>query len=149
MIFKKLIGRTIYVFSYPIFRVLVYGTHRAYVLLMYKDQAIISQNILGWGNEWSLPGGGIKKGEDPKIAATREVKEELNIEIIPSKLIQIGEKSYTSRFGNNYVIYEYNLNYAPKISNSLEILQSKTIDLRQMKNYKLNEVASIALSLSK
>jgi 8-oxo-dGTP pyrophosphatase MutT (NUDIX family) len=149
MIFKKLIGRIVYIFTYPLFRVIVYGTNRAYVMLIYKDQAIISQNTLGWGNEWCLPGGGIKKGENPKIAAAREIKEELNIRILPSKLIQIGKKSYISRFGNNYVIYKYDLKYAPKISNSLEILQSKEVNFKHIKSYKLNEVANISLSLLK
>jgi ADP-ribose pyrophosphatase YjhB (NUDIX family) len=32
-------------------------------------------------NVWSLPGGGLKSGEDPLLAARREVREELGIEL--------------------------------------------------------------------
>lgn len=149
MIFKKLVGRSIYVFLYPLFRIFIYNTNRAYVLLIYKDRVIISQNVLGWGNKWCLPGGGIKKGENPKNAVIREIKEELNIKLSAAELISIGKKNYTSRFGNNYVIYKCYLKNVPKISNSLEILQSKMVYLKHIKSYNLNEVASIALSLLK
>ena len=32
-------------------------------------------------NVWSLPGGGLRRGEDPLLAARREVREELGIEL--------------------------------------------------------------------
>jgi 8-oxo-dGTP pyrophosphatase MutT (NUDIX family) len=39
---------------------------------------------------WQLPGGGVDAGEDPKLAAIREAKEEVDIAINPSELEIIG-----------------------------------------------------------
>lgn len=37
--------------------------------------------------KWEFPGGKIRKGEDPKEAIVREIKEELNLEIVPLREI--------------------------------------------------------------
>jgi 8-oxo-dGTP pyrophosphatase MutT (NUDIX family) len=149
MIIKKIVGKFVYICIYPVFRVFIYNSDRAYVLLIYKNEIILSQNWLGWHNEWALPGGGMHKGEDPKLAVAREVYEELNIKIKPSALTKLSNKSYRSRFANNYHIYRCNLKTRPKISISTEILQAKFINVKDVKKIKLNEATDKALTLAK
>lgn len=55
---------------------------------------------------WQLPGGGVDAGEDPKFAAIREAKEEVNITIDPSELAVIGT---VFKVSEDYLslVYEY------------------------------------------
>ncbi|MBI4973139.1 NUDIX hydrolase [Candidatus Roizmanbacteria bacterium] len=41
----------------------------------------IDRDDVDYGHCWNFPGGGIQWGEDPKVALTREINEELNVEI--------------------------------------------------------------------
>ncbi|MEI6237383.1 MAG: NUDIX hydrolase [Candidatus Saccharibacteria bacterium] len=149
MIIKKLVGKLIYICIYPLFRLYIYNSDRAYVLLVYKNEIVLSQNWLGLHDEWALPGGGMHNGEDPKVAVAREVYEELNIDIIPSALTKLGGKSYRSRFANNYQIYKYNFRTRPRITINTEILQAKFVSIKDVKKIKLNETTAKALTLAK
>ena len=54
-------------------------TSGAKVIVTYKDEILLIKTTYGYN--YSLPGGGIKKNEDPKIAAKREVLEEVGIKL--------------------------------------------------------------------
>ena len=41
---------------------------------------------------WSLPGGGIARGEEPEQAAQREIREELGCELIDPTPVDVGEE---------------------------------------------------------
>lgn len=61
-----------------------------------KDGKILATQR-GYGefkDGWEFPGGKIEIGENPSQALTREIKEELNIEITVEKLIDIVEYDY-------------------------------------------------------
>lgn len=55
-------------------------TSGAKVIIFYKDEVLLIKTTYGYN--YSLPGGGIKKNEDPKDAAKREVLEEVGIKLI-------------------------------------------------------------------
>jgi 8-oxo-dGTP pyrophosphatase MutT (NUDIX family) len=40
-----------------------------------------------YGNRWDIPGGYVDHGESPAAACRREVREELGIEFIPTRLL--------------------------------------------------------------
>lgn len=59
-----------------------------------------------WGTYFSIPGGGIEKGETPSQAVIREVKEELNLDVeIISLFNEYNEKEY----GNYHYIFICNI----------------------------------------
>ncbi len=47
-------------------------------------------------NKWSIFGGKIEAGEEPEQAALREMKEELSVDLDPSKLVIMGEYTHES-----------------------------------------------------
>lgn len=57
------------------------------ILLLHRDD--------GRYKQWEIPGGKIEKGEEPEAAAIREIKEELDIEVVIDT--NIGEKEFTER----------------------------------------------------
>jgi 8-oxo-dGTP pyrophosphatase MutT (NUDIX family) len=44
------------------------------------DSVLLVRHTYGH-TEWDLPGGGVKRGEDPAVAARREMEEELGVQI--------------------------------------------------------------------
>ncbi len=56
------------------------GTQRARIAVLSEDgQILLVRGIIG--TEWSLPGGGIEKGESPAEAAVRELYEETGMRV--------------------------------------------------------------------
>jgi 8-oxo-dGTP pyrophosphatase MutT (NUDIX family) len=54
-------------------------TSGACVVIVHEDRVLLVKTT--YGNAYSLPGGGIKKGESPHDAAIREVYEEVGIRL--------------------------------------------------------------------
>ena len=57
-------------------------------VLIYKGKVLMAKRHGGYlDNLWEFPGGKLEKDETPQAAIKRELKEELDIDIIPEKLI--------------------------------------------------------------
>ncbi len=77
---------------------------------------------------WSLPGGAVRRGEDPRLAACREVREEVGLNIQPDDLIPITDERLGSR---RYHLYECRLAERPQIkANSWEIVEARFLNPR-------------------
>lgn len=68
---------------------------RARILIIDQDERILLVQHWARGDTWSLPGGGIDKGETPIQAARRELHEELGVELPGDRLnylttVQVG-----------------------------------------------------------
>ena len=64
----------------------------AYGLVTHADQILlcrISPALPRWVGQWTLPGGGIDFGEDPKDAMVREVEEETGLIVVPKDIATI------------------------------------------------------------
>ena len=55
----------------------------AYAVIVRDDQILLCQlsRRLTRAEKWTLPGGGIEHGENPRDAVVREVREETNVEV--------------------------------------------------------------------
>ena len=74
-----------------LFRPQIYGVK---CLIEFEEQVLLIRNTYG-EMRWTFPGGGYKRGESPEMAATREVREEVGINL--TALRELGE--YTSTDG--------------------------------------------------
>jgi 8-oxo-dGTP pyrophosphatase MutT (NUDIX family) len=83
----------------------VTGTERARVIICDENGRILL--VRGFvGVKWSLPGGGIEKGESPLRAARREVYEELRLRLNDEQLTPVGTLRGSSS-PVNYVAHIY------------------------------------------
>lgn len=101
------------------------NTQRTRVLLIKDDEYLLCKTWLSHG-KWSLPGGGIKKNEDIALAAVREVKEELNIELNHDLLTSLG----TSQYEHGAVHFTVHI-FAYKVENaSIKLQWPEIVDAR-------------------
>lgn len=135
------LGKLIYIITKPIIRFIIKGSKRSYVIIRYKDTIVVTKNWLGLQKKWQLPGGGIKKSEDPKNAAIREIKEEIGLNINAENLISIGNKSFKSQKENfEFYLYQIILSSMPNIKiNNKEIVDAKLIKLKDIDKNDLDE----------
>jgi 8-oxo-dGTP diphosphatase len=58
---------------------------RASAVILREDQILMVQIEDGDRSWWCLPGGTIEPGETPEQAAVRELREELNLQVVPRR----------------------------------------------------------------
>ncbi|MBQ2594284.1 MAG: NUDIX domain-containing protein, partial [Candidatus Riflebacteria bacterium] len=67
-------------------------------VLIYKGKVLMAKRHGGYlDNLWEFPGGKLEKDETPQAAIKRELKEELDIDIIPEKTLLVLEHSYPDK----------------------------------------------------
>jgi len=76
----RLSGHIAFWLSYPLLMIYLRLGKRTRVLIIVDDEVLVVEGWLGAGH-WSLPGGGLHRGEDPIIGALREVHEETGIKL--------------------------------------------------------------------
>ena len=113
--------------------------YRTYVgWLRLKGQPLRSVAVAVWHNGkvlkvrhsyrpgWSLPGGAVQQGEDPRFAACREVREEVGLSLQPNDLTLLTK---SQRGSCQYHVYEYRLGERPQIKiDNWEIVEARFLD---------------------
>lgn len=84
------IGRLIYWLGWPLFKLRFDGNVRTRCIVRDDRELLLVRSTIGH-QEWSLPGGGIKKGESEEDAVIREVFEETGL--LLDEVKRIGEVS--------------------------------------------------------
>lgn len=140
-------GRIIYKIIFPLRRIYRSRRIRAYGVIEHAGKILVVKNWLGSGN-WSLPGGGAKRGENNTETLKRELHEEIGINIDVSKVSVLIKGVHRREFGKKKFIIFY-LPYKEKpstIINHLELTDAKWVDKKELKgiepkSYELQKVA--------
>ncbi|MEJ5944419.1 NUDIX domain-containing protein [Pseudokineococcus basanitobsidens] len=71
----------------------------AYVLCRRGDAVLLSRLSPGTPRPglWSLPGGGLDHGEDPRAGARREAHEETGLDVVVGEVLDVGSTHFTGR----------------------------------------------------
>lgn len=67
----------------------------AYAVIERGGEILLTHWRRGRMSGWTLPGGGIEPGEDPKVTAKREVLEETGLEARIGKLVGVDSRVFT------------------------------------------------------
>ncbi len=98
--FGHLLGRCIFWITLPGLWLLINGSRRSRMLIIYEDTFLAVKPWLGSGH-WMLPGGGIGPHEPDMAAVLREVAEETSITLQSSGVIALGERPFR-KYGLRY-----------------------------------------------
>ena len=72
------------------FYCIITRTSRVRIIVRDENDRILLIKTWLSGNEWSLPGGGVDRGETYEEAACRELREETGIEVAEDTLVPLG-----------------------------------------------------------
>jgi ADP-ribose pyrophosphatase YjhB (NUDIX family) len=90
---RRLLGGCLYWLAWPAYKIYFRLSERTRVVLMYNGQVLVMQQWIGSGR-WSLPGGGLHRGEHPVDGALRELHEETGIRLVAAQLDYLGVQQY-------------------------------------------------------
>ncbi len=107
-------------------------------IILKKDSLLITQRSekMALPLKWEFPGGKIEKDENEEQALIREIKEELNIEILPFKKISSHIHDYGS-FKINLIAY-----LSKYVSGDIQLLEHKEyeyVKLEELNSYDMAE----------
>lgn len=148
-IYAKIV-RVVYVLTKPITSLILHNSQRVRVAVLCEDFILLQKTSLG-SQRWSLPGGGVEKHETPEYAASRELKEEVgiqvpikNLQFLTQARIPVG-KRYPA---TNMTFYHVSLNskIKPQITRPLEVLQAEWFSIDNLPSDR-SEVVTMALNL--
>lgn len=98
-------GQLAFWLSWPLLWFYLRFSRRTRVLIINEDSVLLVHNWHSAG-EWSLPGGGLHKNEDPKVGAVREALEETGTVLLPEQLKFLQEgKSSNRGLSYNYICF--------------------------------------------
>jgi len=126
-------GLVVYTFMKPFLGIFYSGRLRTRALITHNSQVLLVRNWKGNQN-WVMPGGGVKKGESPKKALIRELKEELDLDIKDTAL-KFLFKSTAEDASAKFPVVIYGLKLAKKPLFSIyspEILEAKWFDINKL-----------------
>lgn len=103
-LFHKL-GTVLFWLAWPIIHISVRLQSRTRVLVVHNQEVLVVMDLIGPGR-WSLPGGGIHRGESAVDGAVRELREETGVVVRPSELHYKGRLQTTNDEKHRYS-YDY------------------------------------------
>lgn len=137
---NRLLGRIFYYITWPgIFLIIKLQPPRTRIIIKNKNNILLVKDWLGTG-KWSLPGGGLKRNENPKEGAIREIREETGLILNTNDLQSIGQINLKSA-GIGYSAYCYLLNVNTNLkpnNNSKEIAEVSWFNLDSIEKLNLS-----------
>jgi 8-oxo-dGTP diphosphatase len=104
----KKIGNIFYWLAWPALFFYLRGSRRSRIIVSDGDNILLIKNWLGPGS-YTLPGGGLKKDEDPVKGVVRELEEETGIRANVDNLMMIKPEYLVREKGHSYQCYGYSL----------------------------------------
>ena len=99
-----LLGRCIYWCAWPGLFLLLNGSERTRAILAHGDEILV---VRGWLDDaWSLPGGGLHRGEAILRGCLREIREETGIALRQEQLTFAGQMP-AREHGISFVVHVY------------------------------------------
>jgi 8-oxo-dGTP pyrophosphatase MutT (NUDIX family) len=134
--------------SWPAFYIYFKNSKRTRIILVKDGKVLVIQNWLS-DYRWSLPGGGLHKGEDVIIGALRELLEETGIELKPGELHDLGsDNSLSHGLGYEFYCFSANLDHDVSVRKQIiEVAEVDWIDPKLLNNK--NSWPDVVLSLDK
>lgn len=119
---------------------------RTRALIVWNDEILLVRNVADY-NRWTLPGGGVKPGEDYTEAIAREIDEELSIRQ-PTAEFQLIKRYDKTEVGEPYdkICYLLDLSESRslQITLSSEILEARWFSVSQLPD-KLSPVVRLVI----
>jgi 8-oxo-dGTP pyrophosphatase MutT (NUDIX family) len=118
------------------------GSKRTRIMLLHNDEILLVQDRSRYfydDESWTLPGGGIHRGEEITVAAAREVSEELGVHIEPDSL-QLKATQKSGGYGLQYRAYFLVCNLPAKPD-----VHTQPNEVRSARWFKLSQANSLQL----
>lgn len=132
----------LYLFACFFLRPAVYGV---YIAVWHGNKILIIRN--SYKTQLTLPGGGIRRGENEKQAAIRELQEEMNLTIAPTNIRFV--KRYAAYHGYRFetgAFFEINFSDPPKIKiDNREVIWADFITPSSAKKSNLSPLVKLYL----
>lgn len=145
---KRFVGTIGFWAAWPLCWIVLHNTHRTRILCIYDGKVLLTLPTLGM-NRWSLPGGGIRKGENPAEAACRELHEELGIELSAAALRPLAVEPASEDSGIQYHCHYYSvvLDERPLLRAALEIADARWQPKESIDEIVTKQIVKRALAL--
>lgn len=144
-----ILGRTLYRLAWPALAVYLYFTERTRVIVHVGDDVLAVKGWFGDG-KWSLPGGGLRRNEDPKNGLLRELHEETGVTVSPGQIKPLFTRRVSSRPAYNFRVHAFMIELPKKpgvAAPGHEIVQWEWIDRSELlSSPKSNPVTKAVLS---
>lgn len=126
-----LIGKIAFWLSFPALWIWLRRSARTRVLIIFNDEFLVLQDWLSAG-DWSLPGGGLHKGENSLQGLIREVQEETGIELYEKDVMFLFNTHHNERgIPFTYDCFAAQLDTKPEVKlQKFEIADYKWVSLK-------------------
>lgn len=125
-------GQCAYYAVWPALFIYLFRSTRCRIVVSHGDAVLFVQAWLGNGR-WSLPGGGLHRGEDAIAGAIRELAEETDLRLRPEQLKKIGTYHTTRGHRFTYDLFFVSLQSSPHAkAHRPEILEAAWLDPHQI-----------------
>lgn len=108
-------------------------------LLLQEDRVLITRDVQD-KNMWELPGGRLHEGESLEKGLTRELREELGIEVVLGPLVY-SEQFRQTRDGSLHLLLTYTATVEPSNQtiecDQTEIAEARWINKEELEQYEL------------